>query len=155
MKLKINLQSFEVTSLGLLHFDEVPGSTSNGQHAQLEGHVLASVSVCLPKAYISLLHPQTEPAAGHIDVAVCYEGEGAPTFHYYGMHARFVPTEHDGRQDQAWPTGGWSLLQTVLAIESFLEKEIGFPPMLRREIFRCLKTEGNEEFRPHMTSMAK
>lgn len=139
MKLIIGLHTFSVTEC--LDFDKAADPpTHNGQHQQLKGRVLAEVRISGMRTTFSLLHPDTGPGTGHVDVYVEYEGDNLPTFHYYSQHEKFVPQAKPigTVQDLVWPTGGWSLIQVVLAIESYLEEKIGFTPALRNSIFAAL-----------------
>ncbi len=144
MKLMITHDTFAV--------DVVPdfisiGAKNNGQHWQLNGHILADVTVggTGEPTTFKLFHWQTDPGCGHVDVIINFGKDcTVPSFHIYSGQ-RFVPIEREGRQDQVWPTGGWSLIQTVLAIESFLKETVGLKPVLRGSIFGMLEN-GSMQF---------
>jgi len=141
MKLVIGLSSLSVSRVGEFDeahlYDEV---THNGQHLQCKGRILAEVRVTGEHTTFSLWHPHTGPETGHVDVFVEYQKGECPTFHQYSHYKPFTPCNRDilGIQESIWPTGGWSLIQVTLAIESFLEQEIGFRPALRNKFFESL-----------------
>lgn len=108
---------------------------TNGQHYQLEGHVLVGFSIRDGNIY--LLHPDTAETSGHFDVCVSYRKDGVPTFHKYAANERFFPAiEFSARE--FWPTGDWSLLTTVLAIEAYLERKFDFRPLLKIHFLNSL-----------------
>jgi hypothetical protein len=146
MKLMIDMNSMVARRIPGEDFSTLVSVRNNGQHYQMDGYILADVTVggAEHPTSIRLLHPQTTPATGHVDVTVHYDvNVPVPSFHYYGQHQRFVPTPFgDGTQGDAWPTGGWHLLQTVFAVEAFLVSDIGLRPKLRETLFAALKPVG-------------
>lgn len=138
MKLKVNLATGNVTRIAG-EFRDLPGVKSNGQHEQLPGHVLVDVRLSCGGGHFNLLDPGTHSSTGHFDVSVRYSEPGKPpTFHYYSANEQFVPAERDERQWFVWTSNAWLLIHTVVAIEEFLEKEVGFQPTLRAAIFNGL-----------------
>ena len=139
----MNLSTLSVQRIPENDFSKISGATNNGQHWQLAGHVLAEVSIRgghNPPTF-NLYHPQTKASTGHVDVIVEYgHGDKAPKFRIYSGYQAFVPdTFGSGVQGEVWPTGGWSLLQTVFAIESFLVADCDFYPKLRAILFGALQ----------------
>lgn len=140
MKLKVNLRTGEVTRVEG-EFKALPGIRNNSQHFQLDGHVLVGIGLTAGEGHFNLLHPDTEASSGHVDVSVRYEDTAPLTFHYYSGYEQFVPASHHARQLDVWPSGPLSLIRTVLAIEEFLESEVGFRPTFREQILNSLHKE--------------
>ncbi len=136
MKFIIDLRTFAVKEVS--DFESFPGVGSNGQHARLPGYVLAEVRIGTGSSEFKLLHPETTAASGHVDVAVRYNGEQpAPTFHHYSGSEAFIPEPY--KNDPAWPTGHWSLIKTVLALEEHLSKTFGFEERLHEALLVGLR----------------
>lgn len=134
MFLKVNRRTLEVERLNVSHLSEVPGTTNNGQHEQLDGHVL--VKVHFPSGNMLLLHSDTEPSTGHVDLI--YRPHRSD--HEYGVeilrdsHSEPLRFSDDSAVKHAWPDGQWHLLRTIDAIEQFLATEIGYQPVLSNYI---------------------
>lgn len=144
MKLAIEIDTMRVQEIGdfATFCKSIAGSKHNGQHYQAPGWILAEINVSVGGANFGLMHPDTLGETGHMDVRAIYNSADAPpTFHRYSQTQKFTPREKDGMQDTIWPTGGWSLLQTVLAIEKFLEDKMGFRPTLREALFTSLESQ--------------
>jgi len=126
----IDIRTFEVLALpvGVTGFCNLTGVTNNGQHYQFPGFVLAEFDPT--DAHINLYHPKTLPSAGHVDVAYYRCGqEDQVSIHRYQMHEEIDFFEED-RVGHCWPDGGWHLIQTIVAIEEYLENLVGYHPKL-------------------------
>lgn len=138
MKFKVHLKSLDVS---VLTPDDLRNVTNNGQHDQLNGQAIVDVRFGAFGADLVLLHPTTPATTGHIDVAVEYRNGTPPIFvDYNRQRVNF------SEQTPSWPTGVWSLIQVVLAIETYLEVEAGFPPLLRQNLIHgfCLVSTPTE-----------
>lgn len=132
MKLIINLETLQVAPVMDFTVQFLPEMTNNTQHPQLKGFALADVTVSVGDACFNLMHCDTKAETGHVDVAVRYKrASEPPTFHRYSGNEQFSPSTIATKFDQ-WPTGTWSLMETTVAIEKYLERELGFNATLRQ-----------------------
>jgi hypothetical protein len=130
MKLFVKLATSEVTPYVAGQADK-----NNGQHEQLTGSVIANVTIDTPgRLQFDLLHPDTKAATGHVDVIVVNEDD-VINFYSYGM-TRF---SLDGNLiEDVFPTGGWSLVQVMVALEEYLHRELRLPKTLQKQILKGL-----------------
>lgn len=105
---------------------------------QLPGCVIADIRIGGDTEF-KLLHPDTGPSNGHVDVYVNYAGAAEPIFSIYSQFQRFVPSDNYSRMLQVFPAGAWSLVMVVIAIEKYLEKRFGFTPRLQKQLLSGLK----------------
>ena len=142
MKLIINLSNF--TFQEVFSFDTLPGVSHNGQHPQLHGHALVTMQMNGAGHTLSIFHPDTGCNTGHIDVVVHYKQGKVPTFTSYS-NQDFTPCAYGNPiQNHVWPTGGWSLIQTLLAVETFLHDKLNYPQTLRDLFFESLQKAADE-----------
>lgn len=141
MKLKIDINTFEILEVD--DFQQIPEIKTNSQHVQLPGFILAQITMNPGQTGINLFHPETSAMTGHVDVGVRYLPNSIPRFYQYSQSQEFVPIDADP-VTYVWPTGAWSLVQTVLAIETFLERRVGFLPVLRDSFLQSLSRARQE-----------
>ena len=129
MKFFVNLVTLEVTQYVATLVDK-----HNTQHNQRTGHVI----VVDRGLQLNLLHPETMAHTGHVDVVVTYSDtvvEGGikrvVKFSTYDMRTLSLS---GNAVDPVFPTGGWSLLETVIALEKYLHKEMHLPMTLQKQI---------------------
>ena len=130
MKLVIEQGTYAVRRAEVEHLHQLPGVTNNGQHVQLAGHVLFEVRFSGGNEFL-LFHSDTPASNGHVDIFYYpsrRDGEYGVTISQYCQHAEV--SLHDRELQHIWPTGGFDLLMTIIAIEKFLEAEIGYTPRL-------------------------
>jgi len=130
MKLFVNLTTHQVTPYVAGLADK-----HNTQHEQLTGSVIATVTMHSPgRLQIDLLHPDTAASTGHVDVTVVNENE---VINFYTHNYTRFSLEGN-LIDSIFPTGGWSLVMTVIALEEYLHEEMTLPKTLQKQILRGL-----------------
>ncbi len=145
MKLTVRRDDMKVTEM-LEDFRNIVEVRSNGQHHQLPGHVLAEVKFGHQRGdqtddegfHIYLYHDQDHATrTGHVTLHVSI-GEHLIIRRYCA--AMQVDIRDTDAMADLWPTGVWDFLQTIVAIEKFLEKKevMGYIPNLEKLIINGL-----------------
>ncbi len=132
MKLLINLDTHEVMPATEVMMAK---AKNNGQHLQLDGWVIGDVEMSGCETTFKLLHPTTNESSGHVDVRVEYRNN-IPSFHTYACQEFEFS---DSFLECYFPTGIWSLIMVVTALEGYLNKQFGFIPRVRLLLSSALK----------------
>lgn len=116
----------------------------NGQHYQLSGHILAEWD----GKGIKLYHPKTEAFTGHYDVWYSpnrRDGKWGVELRQYQYFAELSGLASSGAVKYVWPTGGWDLIATIVAIEDYIAQTIGaYDPRMAKWVegsFRFVMSE--------------
>lgn len=127
MWFKVNMKTKAVESLGVdtSEMRQNAGPLGhNGQHYQLLGHVLAEWD----GKYITLYHPETEASTGHYDVQYSpnrCDGRWGVELRQYQHNTELSGLASSDAVKYVWPTGGWDLITTIVAIEDHIAATIG------------------------------
>ncbi|MCE9628784.1 MAG: hypothetical protein K8Q91_02190 [Candidatus Vogelbacteria bacterium] len=125
MYYKANLVTGQVEPIGRDHQSvwDYPGVKGNGQHFQLPGHALVEWT---GDDRMKLWHPETDQTSGHVDIWYEHErrdGKNGIRIANYGDHELTFSSE--GQLKYSWPSGGWSLIRVIDAVESHLQETLG------------------------------
>ena len=132
MRFAVNLATCEVHVIPEhQRFEQIPGVQHNGKHCQLNGYVLSEYRIS--GGQLCLWHPNTSARSGHVDVFYCpTRRDGQPGVEICDYHH----TELDLADEQdlllRWPSGPWSLLSAIIAIERKMAETEGYRPKLER-----------------------
>ena len=113
-------------------FEQVNGVHDNGQHCQLPGWVLAEYRIA--EGQLCRWHPDTSARSGYVDVSYC------PTRRDVQLGVELCGYHHHAELDLAdeqdlllrWPSGPWSLISTIVAIERKMAELDDYRPKLER-----------------------
>lgn len=130
MKFVVNIETLEVRSVPEnQRFDRLPHVRNNGQHYQLPGHVLAEYQIS--GGELLLWHPETSPQTGHVDIyyrPFRRDGVGVAISQY--IHHLELNFGNEVELRCHWPSGGWHLISTIVAIERHMAEIAGYQPRL-------------------------
>ena len=129
MWFKVKQGTYEVTPVGTnsrqmeKNLEPEGIHRKNGQHFQLPGHVLAEWT----GEEINLLHPETTSVSGHIDIHYRpkrRDGQWGIELRRYSHDIELTSLWPD-HTTTVWPTGGFDLIQMIVAIENAIVEVVG------------------------------